>query len=520
MLIGDVEGKKKNGWIQAALCPTLLLLLLTQLTFAVADSSIEEQLTAAKNSNDHYVTYDLDELGMSVDIMWEYTVFTRDTTAEDPGYESYGVSKADVDSMMESNNIYLDALSPDADKEIMITRFEGISIVLRAFAEISSATEKEFQLLINRVDFWNAKKAAANSESTPSFLYTDTESGLSFTVPENWTQAPMNEPRQFLDAKFVPNSGDGNRVCILFSCEDIYGNEELQNELTPIEKKFLSRSDVTNMAAMSKKDVAEIVGVKESDVTVVSHGGKDYFSAPTAIRTTIGEAEISLPMTCRLCLENGYLYMFQFGGSTDSPYFADFEALINSVEYPVISSDDADGSGETFLLDDTAFPGLLLTIGNLIGTVSIYTLPIVIYRYGIVKKPLNKKKAKRIVIIYGICAFLVMSVLIVAINGSGAAGGAIILWSWVNYKILTGGKNGSDNTEKPLSTEPGPDAEAIMPGTSEVIGTTAIELADTDPVPETVFCRWCGTQLPAESEFCHKCGKKVKGDDVKDDRLL
>lgn len=587
VLMGDVDVKKKNGWVQTALCCTLLLLILTQLTFAAADRSLEERLAAARRINHYYVTYDLDELGMSIDILREYTVFTRDTPAGDPGYELYGVSKVDMDSVMESNNIYLDALSPNADKEIIVTKFDGfpegysfdilsdeelsdvpetiksiyeaagltvhksevyshaqlkfiktycsikaegqtayevqycticdtkaISILLRSSAEISSAAEKEFQLLINRTDFWNAKTAI----KTPSFLYTDTEFGVSFTVPENWTQAPLDEPRQVLGAKFVPNSAD--RILILFTRGDIYGNEEFQNALTPIGKKLLSRSDITGIVPMSEKDIAESIGVQESDVTMVTHGSKDYFSASTVISTTVNGAEISLPATYRICLENGYLYIFQFFGPVDSPYFADFETLMNSVEYPAISSDSADISDGYFQessLGDITFLSLIV---GLVSIVSIYTLPIVIYRYEIVKKPVNKKKAKRIVVIYGICAFLVMNSLIIALNERGAASGAIFLWSWVNYKILTGGKDNSNDAEEPFPGGSGPSEEAVVPSAGDGIEATAMEPMDTDPIPATVFCRWCGTQIPAESGFCHKCGKKLRGDDIKDDRLL
>ncbi len=32
---------------------------------------------------------------------------------------------------------------------------------------------------------------------------------------------------------------------------------------------------------------------------------------------------------------------------------------------------------------------------------------------------------------------------------------------------------------------------------------------ETPAIPEHLFCRMCGAQVPVESEFCHKCGAKV-----------
>jgi len=595
VLMGDIAVKKRSGWIRTGLCCVLLLAVLTQLALAAGDKTIEERLQTAKNAAHNYVTYDLDELGMSIDIFREYTVFTRDTPADDPNYELYGLSKADMDSVMESNNIYLDALSPDDDIEITITKIDGfpeeysfdvlsdeevsdvlegikssyeaagltiygsevyshaqlkfikmcvlvevdgqkvyeiqyytvydtkaISIQLRTFTEISSATEKAFQLLIDGADFWNAKTDSKGSASTPSFLYTDTESGMSFTVPENWIQVPMNEPRQFLDAKFVPNSDDG--VGIIFACEDIYGTEEIQNSLTPGEKKLLSRIDLTDLVLMSKSDAAEMLGVEESDVTTKSYGSKDHFYASAMIPATVNGMEVSVPMTYAIRVENGYLYMFQFCGPADGPYMEDFETLMNSVKYPESASEGADSSAVSSP-GNTALTVMTLIIADLIGTIFIYTFPIMIYRYGIVKKPLNRKKAKRIVIIYGICAFFVMTLLIVAINGSGAAGSAILLWSWVNYGILTRGKDRSGDAVEPCLEEIGSGAEDTMSSPSETMETTTTDATttdatDTDLLPENVFCSRCGTQLPRESKFCHKCGEKMKGEDVRNERLL
>ena len=36
---------------------------------------------------------------------------------------------------------------------------------------------------------------------------------------------------------------------------------------------------------------------------------------------------------------------------------------------------------------------------------------------------------------------------------------------------------------------------------------------ESEPVNSTTnCCRYCGTQIPSENSFCHKCGHKVKGE--------
>lgn len=92
-------------------------------------------------------------------------------------------------------------------------------------------------------------------------------------------------------------------------------------------------------------------------------------------------------------------------------------------------------------------------------TVSVYTLPIVIYRYAISRRPIGRYKAKMITLFYGCFAFLAMSVIVHLLNGDGSAGGAIILWSYVNYRILIGGPDNRKatplacNSDAPVNTD-------------------------------------------------------------------
>lgn len=117
---------------------------------------------------------------------------------------------------------------------------------------------------------------------------------------------------------------------------------------------------------------------------------------------------------------------------------------------------------------------LLSIFVSLIITVSLYSLPIFIYRFGIRKAPVEKKKAKRITIIYGICAFLVMSALLLSLGGDQIAGSAILLWSFINYRVLTAGGGGTQSKRAPS------------------------------------YCRICGNKLAPGNTYCDQCGAKVE----------
>ena len=85
---------------------------------------------------------------------------------------------------------------------------------------------------------------------------------------------------------------------------------------------------------------------------------------------------------------------------------------------------------------------------NLLLTFCIYTLPFIIIRFVIRKRPYTAVQAKRIVIIYGIAAWLIMSVVMYVSNGS-VAGGGVLLWSFINYKVLVSNPNNKNIAATP-----------------------------------------------------------------------
>lgn len=99
---------------------------------------------------------------------------------------------------------------------------------------------------------------------------------------------------------------------------------------------------------------------------------------------------------------------------------------------------------------------LLTLLLDLFITFDFYTLPLLIWRYAIKKQPVEKAKAQKITIIYGIAAWIVMSILLYIIDGS-VAGGSILLWSYINYRILIS-KNSSnrepEREEPPVEEDP------------------------------------------------------------------
>ena len=481
-------------------------------------------------------TYSLDELGMTIDIPSEYIVFTRDIDGSDPALSAYGIDKEDMLDFMESNNIYLNAMDEQVSFEIVVTMtgsttndlnlwsdtelealesfFESadneknviekyeiyqheqtkfiklhvaqqtetnttyrlqyytvydnmaINVALYSYSgKINSDMESILNAIVDTVYFEKPPLLTESYSDTPAFLYKDEKTGTEFTVPANWIQEELSEDREYLDVKFISNKESGVSI--------LYGSTDIWAEISSGEETGLSRSDINN-SIFTSDEIAEMMGAANGTVSLVQYGGEEYYKYTATSSSSTYGINIKLIITWLIRIENGYLYFFQFSGDDSSTFYDDFESLLESVKYS--------RAANTSPLSDFSKFGIFDIVASLIITIAVYSVPIVIYRYGILRHPVEKKRAKKISIIYGIISFIGMSALISALNKNGSASGAILLWSWVNYRILIGGKESQSGSI--------PDNNFSNNG----------------------YCKWCGAKLINGSNFCSNCGEKIEKD--------
>lgn len=175
---------------------------------------------------------------------------------------------------------------------------------------------------------------------------------------------------------------------------------------------------------------------------------------------------------------------------------------------------------------------------NLLLTFCIYTLPFIIIRFIIRKRPYTAAQAKRIVIIYGIAAWLIMSAVMHASNGS-VAGGSIFLWSFINYKVLVSNSDNKNNAAAPenlpaktesvaeveaqnqrlydefCETYSGfPDSQLIMIAKSDVASDVCIKAAkhilETRSSPEAIENENEPQQIGTDNKF-NRVGDEISG---------
>ena len=85
----------------------------------------------------------LDDLGLSLDIPSDCSVFTRNMDPNDPVLEEYGVDLEETNQLMEERSIYLDLLNGDPAYESLVTMMPNVVENLTVFNEETLESFKE-----------------------------------------------------------------------------------------------------------------------------------------------------------------------------------------------------------------------------------------------------------------------------------------------------------------------------------------------------------------------------------------
>ncbi len=289
--------------------------------------------------------------------------------------------------------------------------------------------------------------------------YEEPASGVRFEIPDGWNQQevePEADMAMCMFAKGLHFIG--------------YGYGDIMDFIPAAASRILSREDI-NHTYISESDIQGMYGT--GTVTTEVYGGVEYYVwKGDYIQQYLG-TDVTLDSIIVIHIENAYMYQFQCQAvSLEDEYVDEFMQMLETVEYPesaavsVIAYETKAPAAslpaaaqETYAVPAESFsytpssyaspsynPALPTAGGiilSLILTVAIYSLPIIIYRYGIRKRPMERRAAKRLTIIYGIAAFFVMTLIVTALGGTASVGGAIFLWSFVNYSMLTRGADTS-----------------------------------------------------------------------------
>lgn len=508
--------------------------------------------------------YSLEEFGISISLPSDLYVFTRDVRSDDSELRPFGLDGEELAAFFEDNNIVLNAWDEDVNFEIVVTVTDeapvesaqtflaladtvkeellwaytdmgfvdvsseiyrgeqfpflktqaadpasgqrllqyytiqnesGISIAMHVYDRALTAADQN--MMRDVADSCTLLRQSDTKQSEPNRYY-DADTGLSFQIPEAWVEEPSFEGDEYLDAQFIS----------AFGAIAMYGSYDLWATIPIVEKEGLSRAEFST-EQFSDDELIEMLGVSGFDAVIDNRNGVRYLVL-TQQAESMG---ITVTITQFAYIKNGMMYFFQFSGWPGDEGYDDFLTMIDSARYPGTASDGqpdapylpfytpSSASQRDDLWDDFGAGELIL---SLLMTVAIYSLPVCVYRYAIRRRPMEAKKARIFTIVYAVIGFVCMGLLIGYISDGAATvtGGGIFLWSWVNYKMLTGGRDAAPEQGDGTAAYP-PDDPRKAGGETQPQGQV---LPQNEP--EQCACRKCGEILLPDDTFCRSCGTR------------
>lgn len=176
--------------------------------------------------------------------------------------------------------------------------------------------------------------------------YTDTETGLSFEIPNGWTQENFNSEKQYLKVKFCDE--DYNTI--------MYGSDDLTKKVFLKEIKKITIDDLTNEdiengeAEFLSSFETEYKKIEEINYDKVKIGDKKYLRITSEISFL---DNYFFKYISYFYIENGIAYMFAFAYDAAQSPPIDIEEFLDNVKY---------SENNTLINEYFKIPFIILTI--------------------------------------------------------------------------------------------------------------------------------------------------------------
>ena len=249
---------------------------------------------------------------------------------------------------------------------------KAMNFTMRSYnGPISSKQESTIKTVVDSIKYNTDPPSTDPPEQTNSIEYLDKDTGVKFTVPDNWPEKELSKDREFIDVKFASTEEEGLAI--------MYGSTDLWSQMSASDKAGYTRYDFDN-SQFTISDMEEYFAVGTGKVSKVTYNGIEYFITTQSATQEMYGTEFTIDMTRVVRFKNGWLYEFQFGGTRDNKYFSDFEALLNTVEYPDETTTNPSSNIGSFNSDNDGNDGtvvgvviFLLIVAGIVVFAVIYT---------------------------------------------------------------------------------------------------------------------------------------------------
>ena len=172
-------------------------MLSTNLYLSAISKDFTSEITVTMAPNKIYEDYNL--LGASA------VKLMADSFAKDL-FEANGVKLIDYNLYQHSQALFIEYHYKKSSTEASAIQYSTIydgNITYWSYNGDLTNEDKSFAKSIAEAAVFDKDPQRTPTEAeTPSFVYTDNNSGVSFTVPRNWAEQSLNKEREYITAKF------------------------------------------------------------------------------------------------------------------------------------------------------------------------------------------------------------------------------------------------------------------------------------------------------------------------------
>ena len=298
------------------------------LTPDITDSPVFDEIPDLREVVEEMSDYDTVAIALSEDFNEQIYVTVTETSFDD--FMSLNQTElanlAGDDEIVDTGKaMFIKTTDYDGDEETTSFSYTTVNdgnVISLVWVCFKGAPTSE-KTVIESMDF----SASDGGTSSDSFVYTETDSGLSFTVPAGWRTVSDRRTEDVSRTEFAPDGR--NTVSILYSCHDVYGS------LGKDEQEKISREKYTKDADVLK-EFDRIYGSKDKKADFLTVSG-DYYARIKLTEesdSSIGDLGFAFNDTYMYSFSDGRLHVFRFRELPGSDYYSDFSRLLETVDYP------------------------------------------------------------------------------------------------------------------------------------------------------------------------------------------
>ena len=197
------------------------------------------------------------------------------------------------------------------------------------FDPISDTQEKMIRNIIETAEWEKKDYLAEPRGETEQGIYTDFETGLTFAVPSGWSEVKFVAAEAGKKVKY--RIGTDN-VWVLYEGGDLW-DLVAEDSGSLIESAGITRKDVGNNL-LSREMIAKMLGCSESEVSMKTVGGQEYYCMNSTASVTSGVLSVDAQNIVYICVRDAYMYWFQLSGMNIGKYENDFNRFMETIVYP------------------------------------------------------------------------------------------------------------------------------------------------------------------------------------------